>query len=142
LQRRFAIVLSLHDSMRRYVKDRAFADAGVTPKIVRRTPCRLTVAALARKGTEISTVTPSAVEVIDCSKLVVRPFKPVVGFWALFLSAPRVPTPAFINASVKLPYEETAAGVTYRRLGGLGYYCVPALDQLDFGVKAVWLSVG
>ncbi len=66
------------------------------------------------------------------------------GGWLLgsLSKGPRVPTPAFINASVKLLYEETAAGVTYRRLGGLGCYCVPALDQLDFGVKAVWLSVG
>jgi DNA-binding transcriptional LysR family regulator len=99
------IVLSPQDSVRRAM-DRAFADAGVTPKIVVETPYSLTVAALVKHGAGIGFVNPYALEGMDRASIVVRPFEPAIHFRALLLRTPGAPASALIEAFLKRLYEE------------------------------------
>lgn len=99
------IVLSPQDSVRRAM-DRAFADAGVTPKIVVETPYSLTVAALVKHGAGIGFVNPYALEGMDGASIVVRVFEPAIHFRALLLRPPGAPSSALIEAFLKRLYEE------------------------------------
>lgn len=97
------VALAPEDTVRRAI-DRAFAAAGVTPRIAIETPYSHTVAALVQHGAGIGFVNPYALEGFVGSATVARLFEPAVHFRALLLRPPGAPSSALVNAFIKELY--------------------------------------
>jgi DNA-binding transcriptional LysR family regulator len=78
------LTLSPDDTVRRAF-DKAFADAGLQPRIVVETPYSLSIAILASQGAGIGLCNPMAIADNMVRGIVVRPFEPAIHFRALLL---------------------------------------------------------
>lgn len=81
------LTLSPDDTVRRAM-DRAFADAGIQPRIVVETPYSLSIAILAAQGVGIGLCNPMTVADDMVQGLAVRPFEPAIHFRTLLLRPP------------------------------------------------------
>lgn len=78
------LTLSPDDTVRRTM-DKAFADAGVQPRIVLETPYSLSIAILAAQGVGVGLCNPMTVADGMVQGLAVRPFEPAIYFRTLLL---------------------------------------------------------
>lgn len=78
------LTLSPDDTVRRTM-DKAFADAGVQPRIVLETPYSLSIAILAAQGVGVGLCNPMTVADGMVQGLAVRPFEPAIHFRTLLL---------------------------------------------------------
>jgi DNA-binding transcriptional LysR family regulator len=81
------LTLSPDDTVRRAM-DKAFAEAGISPRIVVETPYSLSIAILAAQGVGIGLCNPMTVADEMVPGLAVRPFEPAIHFRTLLLRPP------------------------------------------------------
>jgi DNA-binding transcriptional LysR family regulator len=76
------------DDTVRHAMDKAFADAGVRPRVVIETPYSLSIAILAAQGVGVGLCNPMTVADEMVRGVAVRPFEPAIHFRALLLRPP------------------------------------------------------